>query len=295
MSMVRGTVFFFFLLAAVFAAAAQKDCFAFCGTSPEAALLCAMDSNALQQSDMTHSSSMEKTGVARSIFTELYNIFGNHSAEGRKAGGAARKSDFESSWAGVGFGYLNLAGFASGYDDDYKLSGGWRFSWNIADVEFPFSERCGLVTGIGYQSDVFLASDAEKFAKRVFIDKSTGEMDTLMFKGVEKSKLLTRYITLPLLFEFQTSSKAFSISTGVLVGWNIYSRLKNKRIGKFGETIVKYKNSDLFTMNTLKAEAVLRLAYRHCQLYFAMALTPLFDTCIHDKILPYSVGINISF
>ena len=233
--------------------------------------------------------------VLKELAWELYDLFGNSACEGGISGKSIRKQDFESSWAGLEFGYLNFADFASTYKDDYKLSGGWRFSWNVVDIEVPFSSRCGLVTGVGYQSDVFFASDGANFSKRIFIDKTTGEMDSLMFSDAESSKLVARYITLPLLFEFQTSDKAFRFAAGAVVGWNFYSRLKNKRFGKYGEEIVEYKNSDRFTMNDFKAEATLRIAYRCWQLYFNMALTPLFDTCIHDRIFPYGIGINISF
>lgn len=295
MNMKRKIIFFFLLSGIALVATAQNENVKVFTPPSEGVLSGAKDTCSPQKSVIADLPSRESAVVLKELAWELYDLFGNSACEGGISGKSIRKQDFESSWAGLEFGYLNFADFASTYKDDYKLSGGWRFSWNIVDIEVPFSSRCGLVTGVGYQSDVFFASDGANFSKRIFIDKTTGEMDSLMFSDAESSKLVARYITLPLLFEFQTSDKAFRFAAGAVVGWNFYSRLKNKRFGKYGEEIVEYKNSDRFTMNDFKAEATLRLAYRCWQLYFNMALTPLFDTCIHDRIFPYGIGINISF
>ena len=293
--MKREFAFCLFFLLFAFAVPAQNDEQGAELYSPKGVLLEAKDTNSSSKNGVADLSSRENAGTLRHLLFELHELFGNSDYDGVITDKSIRKGAFESSWAGLEFGYLNFADFASGFDNDYKLSGGWRFSWNIVDIEVPFSSRCGLVTGVGYQSNVFFASDAGDFSKRIFIDKTSGETDSLMFMDVEKSKLIARYITLPLLFEFQTYGKAFRFAAGAVVGWNFYSRLKIKRFDKYGENIVKYKDSDRFTMNDFKAEATLRLAYRYWQLYFNMALTPLFDTCIHDRIFPYSVGINISF
>lgn len=202
---------------------------------------------------------------------------------------------FESSWAGLEVGYLNFADFDNRLHNGYKLSGGWRFAWNVFDIEVPFSSRCGLLTGLGYASDVFFAKDADSFSRHLFIESDTREIDTAAFTDVERAKLVVRYLTLPLLFEFQSTKRSFRCQFGLIVGLNLYSRLKTQTATDNLVSKTEYKSSDSFQLNRMKADANLRLSYKHWQLCFAYSLTPLFDTKIHDIVQPYSISINLSF
>ncbi len=209
--------------------------------------------------------------------------------------GNKRKSRFETSWAGLEFAYLNYADFAGDYNSDYRLSGGWRFSWNIVDIEIPFSKTCGLLTGIGYQSDVMFASKANKFISRMFVDQATGNVDYTAFEDAQKAKLVARYITLPLMFECQNNDGSFKFDIGAIVGWNFYTRLKAEFVEENVNSETKFKDADTFMMNDFKAEGTIRFAYKSWQLFFNMSLTPMFDTDIHDRIYPYTVGVNLLF
>lgn len=202
---------------------------------------------------------------------------------------------FESSWSGLEVGYLNFANFGNRLHEGYKLSGGWRFAWNAFDVEVPFSSRCGLLTGLGYCSDVFFAKDAGSFSRHLFIDSDTREIDTAAFTDLSRAKLVVRYLTLPLLFEFQSTRRTFRCQFGVIVGLNLYSRLKTQAATDNLVCETKYKASDKFQLNRMKADANLRFSYKYWQFCFAYSLTPLFDTKIHDIVQPYSISINLSF
>lgn len=203
------------------------------------------------------------------------------------------RGSFEAHWAGLQFGYLNFTGSAAEtYDAAYRLSGGWRFAWNFFDIEIPFSYRCGLLTGLGYESNVFFAARPTEFSQRMFKQPETGFIDTDRFLEVQKSKLVARYLLLPLVFEVQSRNGKFAFDLGAVFGWNFYSRLKTETVEQAGSCTEKYKDASKFNMNDFKAEATARISYSCLQLYFSASMTSLFDPSVHDYIYPYSVGLT---
>ncbi len=238
-------------------------------------------------------------------FCLLVLLFLLFAARGVQAGGVLSLSDiafckedktkraFEGSWSGVEFGYLNFADHKSKYGDVYRLSGGWRFSWNMVDVEIPFSNRSGIITGLGYQSDVFYARDAQLFSAQLFKDSHTGLVQPELFQGLNEARFVVRYLTLPMMFEVQSKNGDFAFTHGAVFGWNFYSRLKTEQSKGGVEQNNTYKEKNNFHSSRFKAEFTLRLSYKCFQIYYNVALTPLLETYVHDKIMPFSVGLNI--
>lgn len=205
-------------------------------------------------------------------------------------------SSFEAHWAGLQFGYLNFLGSgAETYDAAYRLSGGWRFAWNFFDIEIPFSPRCGLFTGLGYESNIFFAAKPTEFSQRMFKQPETGFIDTDKFLEIQKSKLVACYLTLPLMFELQSRNGKFAFDIGAVFGWNFYSRLKTETVEQAVTRSEKYKDASNFNMNDFKAEATARISYLCLQLYFSASMTSIFDPSVHNYIYPYSVGLTFVF
>ncbi len=206
-----------------------------------------------------------------------------------------KKSSFDGSWAGLEFGYLNFADFMGEYDDPYRLSGGWRFAWNFFEVEIPFSYRCGLVTGLGYQSNIFYAKTADAFSAQLFKPRE-GDVPSLEgFASATEAKLVARYLTLPLLFEVQSSNGKMAFSVGAVAGWNFYSRLKAEGEVNGRDVCTKNEDKSDFNLNDFNAEATMRFTYKCLQVYANLALTPMFDTDVHNSIMPYSIGLSLCF
>lgn len=160
---------------------------------------------------------------------------------------------------------------------------------NIFEQNFNLiRERFGLVTGLGFEwnnyrfdNDVVLDGGASDFA---FKPEDPN-------KNYEKSKLVVSYLTLPLLFEFQTNSdndiSSFHIAAGAAGGLRIGSHSKNIIDGD------KNKQRTDFHMNPFKLEGMVRIGWGKLNLYTAYDAVPLFKDDKGPELYPFNAGVQI--
>lgn len=163
-------------------------------------------------------------------------------------------------------------------------------NFNVADYEVElYRKNIMLVTGIGFSvqnyrfnSDSYLAPDSSNVT-------SIGDPSFTL----SKNKLVTGYINVPLLLEFNTSEnpkKTFHFAFGVIGGVRVHSHLK--LVEDSGENEVKYKIYDDFNVNPWRVDATARLGYRNFTLFGSYGLTPFFRDNKEPELHALTMGVR---
>lgn len=210
------------------------------------------------------------------------------------------KDKFDGHWAGFDIGVNGLlnSDFSTqtppGYDYlKLKMEKSIFVGVNLFEQNFNLiSENFGMITGLGLEWNNFRFNDNVSLS---------GLDDTLSgFRAIEsdtnyiKSKLVTTYLTLPLMFELQSNSyskvNSFHLGFGVLTGLRIGTHTKEvydtgtkKTDKKRGSTI----------MNPFKLDLMARAGWGKINLWAKYSLIELFDKGKGPEVYPYSVGISL--
>ena len=128
-------------------------------------------------------------------------------------------------WTGIGMAFTNFNGINDLKNPDVNLSMSTSYSFilNISDFKIPLNNHLLLVSGTGldftryhFKGDVGLTVDSDGITK--FIESPD--------ESYKSSKLITYYITIPLLLEYQTKvhRQTFHISGGMVGYIKYYSK-----------------------------------------------------------------------
>jgi len=164
-------------------------------------------------------------------------------------------------------------------------------NFNVADYEVDlYRKNIMLVTGIGFSiqnyrfnSDAYLAPDSSNVT-------SIGDPSFTL----SKNKLVTGYINVPLLLEFNTSEnpkKSFHFAAGVIGGVRVHSHLK--LIEDSGENEVKHKIFDDFNVNPWRVDATVRLGYRNFTVFGSYGLTTFFKDNKDPELHALTMGVRL--
>ena len=185
-----------------------------------------------------------------------------------------------------GYGYLNFSedGLFSTppANDPYALK--WSNKWDFILKFNFFPQSCvSFSTGIGLQSNVFRFDDG--FDINVFNYNPTDI-------SKEKSKLVARYITVPLIANFRVAEHV-GIHAGFLGGINYRCKHTGfKRQFKLdGETIEQSTGSHFKDFNTFKADAMFGVELYGVTFYVSHALTNMFKDSYNKEAYPFAFGI----
>lgn len=190
----------------------------------------------------------------------------------------------------LGYGYLNWAQnnpFSEPAGSDaHSLK--WSNRWNImlAFKLFP-DNPIYLSTGIGYQSNVFNFENG--LSLYPFTD---GEIPTDI--GRKKSKLVARYITVPLMLNFRLA-KRIELHIGAIGGLNY----RNSHTGfkasytENGEKREMSTGSSFNRFATFKADAFAGIEFYGWTFYVSHSLTDMFDSSYPKELYPFSFGVML--
>ncbi len=214
---------------------------------------------------------------------------------------AHKKKKFKGHWTGFEIGLNNF------FDSDLSMSRSPEESWmdlntgKSWNVNLNFHQtslglignRFGLVTGLGFEFNNY------QFDGNNSIEESGGEIRELDLTGysLNKSKLTTTYLNVPLLLEVQIGgekrSKRLHISGGVIGGLKIGSH--TKYVYREEGRKEKLKNRDDFYINPLRYGLTLRAGYHQAKLYAVYYPVSFFEKDKGPELYPFNVGFSLGF
>ena len=171
----------------------------------------------------------------------------------------------------------------------------WCVNLNLLQYDIGFrTDKVGLVTGLGLEFNNYRFDGDNSIIK----DPVTREIVSLEYDAatyIEKSKLATTYLSVPLLLEFQipvSGYKRIHISGGVIGGLKIGSH--TKVIYKEDGSKQKDKINDDFNLSPLRYGITARIGYRALKLFATYNLTPMFETGQGPELYPVSIGFILA-
>jgi len=209
--------------------------------------------------------------------------------------------DFDIHWSGFEFGinnYLNND-FSMKLSEENSFmelntSKSWNINLNLIEYEVPIiKENFGIGTGMGFEFNDYRFDNLAPIKKaddQIVSDTSYNNLN------VEKAKLTTTYITVPILFEYQTPTgddNKFFITAGIIGGIKIGSHTKIA-YNEEGDR-KKEKNRSDFYLSPLRYGYTLKMGYGFLKVFANYYETPLFQKDKGPKLHPFTVGFNISF
>jgi len=211
---------------------------------------------------------------------------------------ARRRSRFKGHWSGVEFGFNNYLtadrSLVMPLDIDYMTlhsSKSNNFNLNFSQLSLGLTRRIGIVTGLGINWNNY------RFDGNNNIEKGTNGIIEMLDPGapLEKSKLTTAYLTLPVLLEIQVPANYHSINlaAGVIGAVKIGSH--TKMVYQDGD---KVKSNGDFSLNFLRYGGTARIGYENFQIYGTYYLTPLFKAGKGPEnraLYPFEIGFCFSF
>lgn len=224
---------------------------------------------------------------------ELDELQNNHTKSRRK---------FKGHWQGLEIGMNNyltsdysLALPAEARFMELNTGNSWCVNLNLLQYDIGFgTDKIGLVTGMGLEFNNYRFDGDNSIIK----DPVTREIVSLEYDAgtfIEKTKLATTYLTVPLLLEFQipvSGYKRIHISGGVIGGLKIGSH--TKVVYKENGSKQKDKINDDFNLSPLRYGVTARIGYRALKIFAIYNLTPMFESGQGPELYPVSIGLILS-
>ena len=202
---------------------------------------------------------------------------------------------FNAHWAGLEVGmnmfYETDYSMYSGSGEFFDLNPGKSLTWNLNFAEWAFKNKrktFAVVTGLG------LSLSDYTFDQAITIEKESSDgmivPVSLDLAGLEKSKLHTTYLTVPLILEIKTplrmGSSRLYIAGGVIGGLNISSHTK-----------IKYKNDNDKTksnyhLSPFKYDITGRIGFGDFCVFANYSMTSLFKENMGPELFPLMIGVS---
>jgi len=211
------------------------------------------------------------------------------------------REDFDIHWAGFEFGinnYLNND-FSMDLSEqnsymELNTSKSWNINLNILEYELPIiKDNFGVGTGLGFEFNDYRFDNMQpvkKEGEQIVTDTAYNQFN------VDKAKLTTTYITVPLLFEYQTqvnNDNTFFITAGIIGGIKIGSHTKVVYTDNGDKQ--KKKNRSDFHLSPLRYGYTVKMGYGFLKLFANYYDTTLFQNDKGPELHPFTVGFIVSF
>lgn len=214
---------------------------------------------------------------------------------------ARKKKKFKGHWTGFEIGLNNF------FDSDFSMSRppeenwmdlntgrSWNVNLNIHQTSFGLiGNRFGLVTGLGFECNNY------QFDGDNSIEEVGGviqELDLTDY-SLNRSKLTTTYLNIPLLLEVQIGgekrSKRMYISGGVIGGLKIGSH--TKYVYREEGRKEKLKNRDDFNINPLRYGLTVRAGFHQAKIYAVYYPVSFFEKDKGPELYPFNIGLSFGF
>jgi hypothetical protein len=242
--------------------------------------------------------SLEGPKIAFEKFSNS-DITGQDDQENKKYGGKKYRSGFHGNWSGVEFGFNNYLAADKSLvlpDNIYYMSlhsgKSSNFNINFVQLSLGFTRHFGIITGLGLNWNNYRFDGNNNIVKG-----ANGIIEPFLpLNGLklEKSKLATLYLTLPVMLEIQVptgNENHINIAGGGIGAVKLSSHTK---IVYHGDD-QKIKEFDDFSLNMFRYGVSARVGYENFQLYGTYYMISLFETGKGPELYPFEVGFAFTF
>jgi len=205
---------------------------------------------------------------------------------------------FKGHWAGIEFGFNNYLTSDNSMDmpsDIYYMtlhsSKSNSFSINFTQQSIGFTRHIGIVTGLGINWNNY------RFDGNNNITKGTNGIIEELDPGsqLEKSKLTTLYLNLPVMLEIQIPADNHHINLGGGFIGAIKLGSHTKMVFQDGD---KVKSNGDFSLNLLRYGPTARIGFENWHIYATYYMTPLFKSGKGPggyDLHPFEIGFAFTF
>lgn len=229
---------------------------------------------------------------------EKYSMNTFRNQDDKEEDRARRRNRFKGHWTGIELGLNTYAmpdnSLSLPPEIDYMTLHSGKsinFNLNFAQLSLGMTRHFGIVTGLGLTWNNYRFDGNNNIMKG-----NNGVIEMLIpDSNLEKSKLATFYLDLPLLLELQipADNHHLNIAAGPIGAVKIGSH--NKMVFEDGQ---KVKEDGDFSLNMLRLGATARVGYQNFQIYGTYYLTPLFQSGKGPggySLYPCEIGIAFTF
>lgn len=210
-----------------------------------------------------------------------------------------KEDKFNGHWGGLDFAFnsflspdyeLNVA--PSNDFMDIEFSRSWGIELNLIEQNFNLiNNHLGLVTGLGLHISNYRLDNNV----RLINDSATLMSWTDTTSNTIRSKLVTSYLMLPLMLEYQSNGKnntnSFHIGIGGFIGTRIGSHTKVVIDNSNGKDKIKSYNT--FHLNPFKYGLMARVGWGRINLFANYSMSTMFDKNEGPEVYPLEFGITI--
>ena len=233
-----------------------------------------------------------------------------------------KKNKFNGHWAGIELGWNGWVNedFNMTYPADQQylnLNNARSLMVNLNPFEFNLNiarNHFGLTSGLGFSlhnyyfsNSTMMIKDSMELVAYNIVDQNGKPAD------MEVNKLFISWLTVPILFEYQTNSKmrmnSFHFTLGVIGGVRLSSYTKQeyyarntdyflednngKTVGTFNSGEKPFRTKGQYHLNTFKADLTARAGWSFLNLWATYSLTPMYQKDQGPVLYPWTVGITL--
>jgi hypothetical protein len=220
----------------------------------------------------------------------------NHESDEHKS---HKDKGFKGHWAGFQVGLNNYVNsdFSMSLDNnmnymDLNTGKSWSYGLNVMQYSFGFgTDKIGMVTGLGIEWSNYI------FDKDSTIRQDENGIiqphDVAYLGSVQKNRLQTTYLNVPLLLEFQipAGKKRIYFSGGLIGGVKLGSNTKIVYKDNGDKRKIKDKND--YNLSALRYGLTARAGYRGLNLFATYYITPLFEPNKGPELYPFYIGLAL--
>jgi hypothetical protein len=215
-------------------------------------------------------------------------------------GGKKSHEDDFKHWAGIDVGSNGLVNAGGSFtmtkaNDYMTLDYGKSFSFalNLFEKDIHlYKNYINLVTGLGFEFNHF--SLQRNVSLRHDSSYTTATSSSPI--NYRKNNLNENLLTVPLMFEFNTSSnanKSVHLAVGMVGGWKIGARTRQKYVDTDGKTVRNITRND-YNLNPFRYSLTARVGYGKYTVFASYALSEFFKPGRGPELYPVTAGIHIS-
>jgi hypothetical protein len=181
-------------------------------------------------------------------------------------------------------------------DNYFNLNTAKSYTWNISlpCLSLGFTRHFGIASTLGINFNKYRFDGNNSIVE----DENGVVGPSYPAEGItySKSKLVTTYATLPVIFEAQiplsNSNHTINLGAGVIGAAKLGSHTK---VVYYTGGKEKEKHKDDFSLNTFRWGATGRIGYEFFQIYGTCYFTSMFESEKGPELYPFEIGIAFTF